>query len=195
MVPVKVTKWAEEQSLAPIYRDALARAEVEAAFSDKETISNVVYVTYTEDNGKQTTFYINYNTFDVAIELNGGIYMLAAESFVNANAENLNVVPVEEFAYETIEVLMPTAGQLKRYQTAKENYDAAMAGGSISQQNKAREALNNAIAAIQKKTTNVVKLTAGDNSVGYFNYEQATVLIRVSDTEYKVVASQSYVID
>ena len=187
-------KWAEEQRLAPIYRDALARAEVETAFSDKETVANVVYVTYTDDNGKQTTFYINYNTFDVAIELNGGIYNLAAESFVNASDATLEIVPVEDFTYETVEVLMPTAGQLKRYQTAKENYEAAMAGDSLSQQNKAREALNNAINAIQKTTTNVVMLTAADTTVGYFNYEQATVLVRISDTEYKVVASQSYVI-
>ena len=187
--------WQEEQRLAPIYRDALARAEVETAFSDKETISNVVYVTYTQDNGKNTTFYINYNTFDVAIELNGGIYILAAESFVNANDETIELIPVGDFTYETVEVLMPTAGQLKRYQTAKENYDQAMAGTSQTQKNKAEEALNNAIKAIQKKTTNVVKLTSADGSVGYFNYEQANVLVRVSDTEYRVIASQSYVID
>ncbi len=187
--------WQEEQRLSPIYRDTLARAEVEAAFSDKETISNVVYVTYTEDSGKNTTFYINYNTFDVAIELNGGIYILAAESFVNANDENLELIPVGDFTYETVEVLMPTAGQLKRYQTAKENYDKAMAGTSQSQKSKAAEALNNAIKSIQKKTTNVVKLTSADGSVGYFNYEQANVLVRMSDTEYQIIASQSYVID
>ena len=55
--------------------------------------------------------------------------------------------------------------------------------------------MNNAIAAIQKKTTNVVKLTAKDGSVGYFNYEQANILVAVGEMDYKVVASQSYVID
>ncbi|MBR6744354.1 MAG: hypothetical protein IKM00_03965 [Clostridia bacterium] len=188
-------KYQEELRLAPIYRDTLARAEVETAFSAKEKISNVVYVTYTEDNGQNTTFYINYNTFDVAIELNGGIYILAAESFVNANDQTIEVIPVDDFSYEVIEALMPTAGQLKRYQTAKENYEKAMASGTQSQQNKAKEALNNAIAAIQKKTTNVVKLTAKDGSVGYFNYEQANILVAVGEMDYKVVASQSYVID
>ena len=187
--------WAEEQRLAPIYRDTLARAEVETAFSDKETISNVVYVTYTEANGKNTTFYINYNTFDVAIELNGGIYVLAAESFVNANDETVEVIPVGNFDYETVEALMPTAGQLKRYQTAKENYEAALQEGVKSKINKAEEALENAIKAIQKKTTNVVKLTSADGSVGYFNYEQANVLVQVGENNYKVIASQSYVID
>jgi hypothetical protein len=187
--------WAEEQRLAPIYRDTLARAEVETAFSAKETISNVVYVTYTEANGKNTTFYINYNTFDVAIELNGGIYVLAAESFVNANDETVEVIPVGNFDYETVEALMPTAGQLKRYQTAKENYEAALQEGVKSKINKAEEALENAIKAIQKKTTNVVKLTSADGSVGYFNYEQANVLVQVGENNYKVIASQSYVID
>ena len=80
-------------------------------------------------------------------------------------------------------------------QTAVQISLFSMALGNISQKNKAKGALDNAINAIQKKTTNVVKLTAEDGSVGYFNYEQANVLIRVSDTEYKVVVSQSYVID
>ena len=189
------TKWAEETRLAPIYRDNLARAEIETAFSEKETISNVVYVTYTEDNGNETTFYINYNSFDVAIECDGGVYILAAESF--ANEKDLESQYTEEFDYKTIEALMPTAGQLKRYQTAKENYDAAVKNGSASQIKKANEALQNAIKAIgNRKTTNVVELTAkGDGTVGYFNYETSTILVKISDTEYKVIASQSYVID
>ena len=129
--------------------------------------------------------------------------MLGAESFVNSN--DVTSSEAMSFEYKVLatgnslaeqrEVLMPTAGQLKRYQTAKANYDAAMADGSLSQQNKAREALDNAIKAIQKTSTNVVQLTAEDGSVGYFNYEQATVLVRISDTEYKIIASQSYVID
>jgi biopolymer transport protein ExbD len=189
--------WDKEISLLKDYNETMARAEMEEAFSGKEKIANVVYVTYTADNGDQTTFYINYNSFDVAIELNGGIYTLAAESFVNANDKNITVTPVEDYTYETIEVLMPTAGQLERYQTAKENYDSVMADGNstASQKNKAKGALENAINAIQKTSENTVKLTAEDGSVGYFNYEQATVLVRISDTEYKVIASQSYVID
>ena len=187
--------YAKETSYQRVYTTTLATAELETSFSDKETISNVVYVTYTDDNGKNTTFYINYNTFDVAIELNGGIYMLAAESFVNANDKTLQVIPVGDFEYETIEAKMPTAGQLKRYQTAKENYDKAMAGTSKSQQNKAKEALDNAINAMRTNTKNVVKLTSADGSVGYFNYEQATVLVQVGAYDYQVIASQSYVID
>jgi hypothetical protein len=72
-----------------------------------------------------------------------------------------------------------------------------MADGNstASKKNKAKGALENAINAIQKKSTNVVKLTAEDGSVGYFNYEQAIVLVGISDTEYKIIASQSYVID
>ena len=179
----------------PIYTDTRARAAVETAFSDKETVSNVVYVTYTDKNGNETTFYINYNAYDVAIELNGGIYVLAAESFVNANDKTIEVIPTGSFTYETVEVLMPTAGQLKRYQNAMENYEEAMKGDSLSQQSKAKEALNNAIKAITKTTTNVVKLTATDGTVGYFNYEQSNILVKVGENSYKVIASQSYVID
>ena len=188
-------KYELEKAYLPIYTDTRARAAVETAFSDKETVSNVVYVTYTDKDGKDTTFYINYNAFDVAIELNGGIYVLTAESFVNANDETIEVIPAGDFAYETIEVLMPTAGQIKRYQTAMENYEEAMKGDSLSQQNKAKEALSNAIKAITKTSTNVVKLTAADGTIGYFNYEQSNVLVKVGENNYKVIASQSYVID
>ena len=121
--------------------------------------------------------------------------MLAAESFINAGDETLEVIPTGDFTYETVQVKMPTAGQIKRYETAKANYDAAMAGGTASQKNKAKEALDNAINAITKTSTNVVKLTAADGTVGYFNYEQANVLVTVGENEYKVIASQSYVID
>ena len=188
-------KYELEKAYLPIYTDTRARAAVEAAFSDKETVSNVVYVTYTDKNGNETTFYINYNAYDVAIELNGGIYVLAAESFVNANDKTIEVIPTGNFTYETVEVLMPTAGQLKRYQNAMENYEEAMKGDSLSQQSKAKEALNNAIKAITKTTTNVVKLTATDGTVGYFNYEQSNILVKVGENSYKVIASQSYVID
>ena len=190
-----VAKYELEKAYLPIYTDTRARAEVEAVFSEKETVSGVVYVTYTDKNGNNTTFYINYNAYDVAIELNGGICMLAAESFINANDKNVEVIPVDKFDYDTVEVLMPTAGQLKRYQTALENYEEAMKGNSVSQQNKTKEALNNAIKAITKTSTNVVKLTAEDGTVGYFNYEQSNVLVKVGENSYKVIASQSYVID
>ena len=189
-------KYELEKACLPIYTDTRARAEVEAVFSKKETVSNVVYVTYTDKNGNNTTFYINYNAYDVAIEMNDGrICMLAAESFINANDKNIEVIPTGEFAYETVEVLMPTAGQLKRYQTALENYEEAMKGNSDSQKSKAKEALNNAIKAISKTSTNVVKLTSADGAVGYFNYEQSNVLVKVDANNYKVIASQSYVID
>ena len=190
-------KWNNEKYWQPIYNAALLRADMEAAFSNKEKIANVVYVTYT-DNGVDTTFYINYNTFDVAIEVNGGTYVLAAESFVKANDENITVTPIGNFTYEVVdsdEALMPTAGQLQRYQEAKEKYDMLTDDDSDTKKEKVRKSLENAINAIPKKSSNVVKLTAEDGSVGYFNYEQATVLVRISDTEYKIIAPQSYVID
>ena len=192
--------WETEKALSSSLIDLRERAALEAAFSDKETISNVVYVTYREDNGNETKFYINYNSFAVAIETENGIYTLAAESFVNS--KDVIGTEIENIVYEVLgadfgSVLMPTAGQLKRYQTAKENYDNIKNDETVSESKKAKakESLDNAIAAIRNTSDNVVKLTAEDGTVGYFNYEQATVLVRVSDTEYQIIAAQSYVIN
>ena len=206
--PSEATKWDKiETALKPVYDNAGKVLAAEGAFTDKQKIGNVVYVTYTDDNGKDTTFFINYNTFDVAIELNGGIYMLAAESFVNAADESIEITASKNYVYEIawdrevqteedkLQVYKPSAGQLKNYLTAKENYDNLGKNATENQKAKAKEAVDKAIAAIQNTATNVVKLTADDGSVGYFNYENASVLVRVSDTEYKVVAAQSYVID
>ena len=98
--------------------------------------------------------------------------------------------------------LKPTAGQLKNYQTAKENYDAALLTNNQNQINKAKESLEKAIAAIGTRTAeNVMKVASADGkTVAYFNYETTTVLVPVKTdaqtgvTEYKTVASQSYII-
>jgi len=193
--PVRDSLAIENSCLITLNKNR-ALAELETAFSDKDKISNVVYVTYTEENGNKTTFYINYNSFDVVIETEKGIATLAAESFINEN--DITSQTAEEFEYALVEALMPTAGQLKKYQAAKENFDKLNAEGSgatASQLAKARGSLLKAISEIGRTTTNVVELTAQDGSVGYFNYETSSILVKISETEYKLVAAQSYVID
>ena len=188
--------FGNERRLLPLVNEALARYEACLAFVEKETVSDVVYVTYTDDNGVETTFYINYNSHDVAMEYNGSIYILAAESFVNAKdiADATSATLTSEVVTNA---LKPTAGQLKRYQTAKENYDEALlTPDNKNLINKTKESLDNAIKAIGNKTAdNVLKVTSADGkTVAYFNYEKTTVLVPVSETEYKIIASQSYVI-
>ena len=104
--------------------------------------------------------------------------------------------------YPASNALKPTAGQLKNYQAAKENYEAALLTGNQNQINKAKESLDKAISAIgvTRVAENVQKVVSADGSVAYFNYETTTVLVPVKTdaqtgvTEYQVIAAQSYVI-
>ncbi len=201
--------FANERRLLPLVTKALAQYEACLAFVEREAVADVVYVTYTDDNGNESTFYINYNSHDVAVEYDGKICILKAESFVNVK----DIVKEELGALNTETVtnaLSPTAGQLKRYQTASEAYedakaayeeaclanDEALMNKALIAMNKAKESLDNAIEAIgNRKADHVVKLTSADGkTVAYFNYDVAAVLVPVSETEYKLIASQSYVI-
>ncbi len=182
-----------EVTLRNNFNTATERADLEAAFSAKYAVDNVVSVSYTSANGDVTEFYINYNSYDVAVEYNGGIYILGAKDFVNT--KDIKVEDLADLKYEAIEALMPTAGQLVNYQNAQENYYNAVLSGNQTQIKRAESSLNKAINAITRTTVNVIKLTDANGNVGFFNYTTSNVLVPVSSTEYIVIASQSYVID
>ncbi len=169
------------------------RQTLEKAFTEKYATGNVVSVTYTDDSGKDTVFYINYNTYPVAVQHGDGVFMMEAESFVNA--ANIDASAIGQITYEAVTCLQPTAGQLTAYETAKANYDEAVANGTQTQVTRTLNALNKAISNIVRSTTNVVKLTNAEGDVAYFNYTDAIVLVPLSETNYFVIPAQSYVMD
>lgn len=179
-----------EVTLRNIYNAATERYTLAQAFTQKYTTDNVVSVTYTTDDGKDTVFFINYNSYDVAIEYEGGLFILPAESFINA--EDIEYSSVSSLTYEVVSAYQPTVGQLSNYQTAQKNYNDAVLTGDAQQITRTKNALDRAIAAITKTTENVVKLTSADGTVGYFNYTTSDALIQVSENNYITVASQSY---
>ncbi|MBQ7309805.1 MAG: hypothetical protein IJW87_06465 [Clostridia bacterium] len=182
-----------EVTLRNNFNIATERAKLEEAFSDKYAVDNVVSVTYTEDNGNVTEFYINYNSYDVAIEYDGGIYILGAQSFVKT--KDIESKGVAAPTYEAITALQPTAGQLANYENAQENYKNAVLSGNQTQIKRAESSLNKAINAMTRTTVHVIKMVDASGSVAYFNYTTSDVLVPVSSTEFRIVASQSYVID
>ena len=182
-------KLQEEIALRNEYTVLQERANLAKDFANKYNVEDVVSVTYTEDNGKQTTFFINYNAYDVALEVEGGIYILAAESFVNT--KDIKAISLESITYEVVSALQPTAGQLASYDKAAATYAEAVAGGDERTITRAKNALDKVVAQITKSTNHVVKLTNTDGVVCYFNYTTSTVLVPVSATEYVEVAPQS----
>ena len=182
-----------EVTLRNNYNAAVERLELAEAFNQKYTVDKVVSVTYTTDAGQDTTFFINYNSYAVAIEHEGKLFVLEGESFIDA--ADIEAAAVNDLTYEVVTAYQPTAGQLSSYQTAQENYNAALETGDAVQISRAEAALDRAVAAMTRTTTNIVMLTDSDGTVGLFNYTTSDIVYEISDNQYAVLASQSYVID
>ena len=182
-----------EVTLRNNYNAAVERLELAEAFNQKYTVDKVVSVTYTTDAGQDTTFFINYNSYAVAIEHEGKLFVLEGESFIDA--ADIEAAAVNDLTYEVVTAYQPTAGQLSSYQTAQENYNVALETGDAVQISRAEAALDRAVAAMTRTTTNVVMLTDSDGTVGLFNYTTSDIVYKISDNQYAVLASQSYVID
>lgn len=175
------------------YNALTARYALEKAFTEKYATDGVVSVTYTDDSGKDTVFFINYNTYAVAVQNEDGVFMIDAESFVNA--ADIAPVAISGISYESVDCLQPTAGQLSAYQTAKEKYENTLVSGTPTQIARALSAVNKALDSIATTTKDVVKLSGANGEVAYFNYTGATVLVPLSETDYFVIPAQSYVMD
>jgi hypothetical protein len=119
--------------------------------------------------------------------------MLAAESFINA--ADIETSALGSISYEAITSKQPSAGQLKAYETAKANYDEALASGNQTKITRTLNALNKALSNIVTSTAHVVKLTNANGDVAYFNYTDATVLVPLTETDYFVIPAQSYVLN
>ncbi len=193
MVTDAQAKLTEETKYRAEYNTANERNDLAKAFTDKYATSGVVSVTYTDDNGKDTVFFINYSSYDVAVQYQGGVFMLPAENFVNAADVETNALG--SIQYETITAKQPTAGQLEVYNTAKANYDEALASGSQTRITRTLAALNKALNNISSSTVHVVKLTNAKGEVAYFNYTAQNVLVPLTETEYFVIGGQSYVLN
>ncbi len=193
MVTAATAKLTEELKYRDIYNAEVARQELEKAFTDKYATGGVVSVTYTDDQGNDTLFFINYNSYDVAVQYEGGVFILGAEDFIKAS--DIKTEALGSISYEVLTVKLPSQGQLSVYETARANYEEALASGSQTKIERTLAALNRALDNIKSTSTNVVKLTNADGDVAYFNYTSQTALVPLSETEYFSIPAQSYVLN
>ncbi len=193
MVTDANAKLTEEVKYREAYNTLKARQALEEAYTNKQSVAGVVSVTYTDDAGNDTVFFINYNNYDVAVQYKGGVFMLGALDFVNA--DDVDTTAIGEITYEVVASKLPTAGQLEVYETAKANYDAAVASGNQTKINRALASLEKSINNMTASTTDVVKLTNANGEVVYFNYTTSTALVPLSATEYFSISAQSYVMN
>ncbi len=193
MVSDAQAKLEEEIKYRDVYNLMNVRNDLEEAFTEKYATSGVVSVTYTDKQGNDTVFFINYNSYAVAVQYEGGVFMLGASDFVNA--ADIEVDALGNIKYEAITSKQPSVGQLSAYETAKANYEAALASGNQTKITRALNALNKSLDNITGSTAHVVKMTNANGDVAYFNYTEQTVLVPLSETNYFEIPAQSYVLN
>lgn len=153
-------------------------------------VGNAVSVTYTSGKG-ETTFYINYNSFDVTVYVDGKAVVLAANSFINAkNAEGKTFAPQ---GFEAVTAQTPTTKGAANFSKLYETLEKALASGSSSQIARAKENIELSLSAMATNSTDIVKVTMADGKTMLVNYTTGSVIVKVSDTRYELIAARSYI--
>ena len=182
-----------ENNAKKAYTDAQTKLQLVEDLIDRNAVSNVVCVTYTSPNGNTKTFYINYNNYAVAVETeNGGVYIMEAMSFIEKG--DMTGIINKISSTESVTAYVPSTTALTSFASANETLEEAVASGNANAIRRAKEAVETVISSIKTTTANVTKITDNNGDVIYINYETSSVIIKISDTEYRLVPAQSYLI-
>lgn len=181
---------ADESAKKTLYEAAEKHLNNVKTLIEVNNVGSAVSVTYTSDKG-DTTFYINYNSFDVTVYVNGKAIVLKANSFINANeAEGKTFAPK---GFETVTAQTPTSKGVTNFSKLYETLEKAMASGSASQITRAKENLEAALSAMATNSTDIVKVTTADGKTVFINYTIGNVIVQVSETRYEIIAARSYI--
>ena len=150
---------------------------------------NVVSVTYESDNGKTKTFFINYNSFDVVVEGEKGVFTIPAKNFVEKSDVRETELPIS--SVEAVTAYKPTAIGLKTFEAALESYESAIASVNAIQIARAKETLQNTVSSMPKQN-NVLKVVGADGKIMYINTTADRVIAETGTLEYAVIAKHSF---
>jgi len=185
-------KIVEETAATSAYNSTRAYLKNVQNVVNRYNTGDVVKVTYTSKSGTSKTFYINYNTYSVVVEgSNGKVFLVEPESFVLED----EITYIDDIVLTSEKVTAYTATTKQ-----KANFDIAYA-----ELKKALEDNNPVTIEYRKKTvaTAAAQMTAADNvyssvmSSGktvIINYNSKQVTVKISDTDYRTIASQSYIV-
>lgn len=164
--------------------------ELDDSFVQRYNTGDVVSVTYTSGS-KSKTFYINYNTYPVVIESNGQVFCVDAESFVEAG----QIKPIEKTVtdFTEIESYTYTTKQKKTFDAAyKLLTDAIKAGDDVTKERRIVTTYETVKA--MTAADNVLVSKTNDGKTIVVNYNKSAVVVKISDTDYRNIASQSYIV-
>ena len=180
---------AVEVAKLAAYNNAKSALDFCEAVMKRNYEKNVVSVTYESDNGKTKTFFINYNSFDVVVEGEKGVFTIPAKNFVEKSDVKETELPIS--SVEAVTAYKPTAIGLKTFEAALESYESAIASGNAIQIARAKETLQNTVSSMPKQG-NVLKVVGADGKIMYINTTADRVIAETGTLEYAVIAKHSF---
>ena len=96
---------------------------------------------------------------------------------------------------EDVTAFVPATTDLAEFASVNETLEKAVASGNANSIKRAKEAMQLVLDQIRTTTTNVAKITDNNGDIVYINYETSAVVVKISDTEYQLIAAQSYLIN
>ena len=173
------------------YNKAVSFNNMSKSFTERYKAGQVVKVEYKTEN-KTKTFYINFNSYDVVMELNGKIYRLPSLSFTEEKdlkaSESSAQAPVAATAFTGANSAM------ENFKTTYENLKKAIENNNTSLIRRYTEALE----AIKGNLTAVdgVICVKGDRSGAsdyYINLTESSIIFQVGENSYYELAGESYI--
>lgn len=171
--------------------DAQTNLELLKSFVTRHNTGNVVSVTYTTDDGKAKTFYINYNSYDVVAEIDGKIFKIGAESFISNDEISVESTTVGTSTEAT--AWTATTKQKSTFDSAYGELLTAIADNNETLIARRIVSVNNAVNAMTSTDGVLVAKTAAGKTV-IINSTKSDVIVKISDTEYVEIDSQSYIV-
>ena len=185
-------KIAEETVATAAYNAARKRVEYVGDLVKRYNTGDVVKVTYTSETGATKTFYINYNTYNVVIEGdNGKVFVVGPETFVSEDS----VTYVEDIvkSCESVNAYSATTKQKKNFESAYGELKKAIEDNNeILIERRIGNVAN--VVSQMEAVDNVYSAVTSDGKTVVINYTSKAVIVKISDTDYRTIASQSYIV-
>ena len=171
------------------YNLAVSMSNMSKSMTERYKVGQVVKVVYAGEGNKSKTFYINFNSYDVIIEVGGKIYKLGGLSFTEE--KDLKASSVTAQNPEVAVAFTGTTTTMKSFNTTYENLRVAIENDNASQIRRYKESLES-IKSNMTESTSVLCVTASNGSKYYINLSKSNVIVEVGEDEYINLAGESY---
>lgn len=171
------------------YNDAVSCSNMSKSVSERYRTGQVVKVVYSGEGNNSKTFYINFNTFDVIISVNGKIYKLAGLSFTEEKDLKASSVSVQN--PEKAVAYSGSISAIDEFNSTYEKYRNAVENNNESQIRKQKESIDSQISKFTE-ATGVVCVTSSNGNKYFINLSNKNVVVQVGEYEFINLSGESY---